>query len=83
MVFQFVVLRMRSLQFGLQTCSFCLKLPQGLYYMSAISKGSGKTELLCRLAGAFGGRLCDKYLFLMCWLKCVLVMGNGYISRVL
>ena len=28
---------------------FCLKLPQGLYYMSAKSKGSGKTALMHRL----------------------------------
>ena len=28
----------------------CLKLPQGLYYMSANSKGSGETALMRRLA---------------------------------
>ena len=49
MVFLFVVIQMsmKSPQFGLQ---FCLKLPQGLYYMSADSKGSGGTVLMCRLA---------------------------------
>ena len=38
--FQFVVLPMhiRSPLFGLQTCVFCLKLPQHLYYMSVNSK---------------------------------------------
>ena len=40
-------------------------LPQSLYYMSADSK----TVLLCSLAWAFSDRLCDKYPFLMCWLK--------------
>ena len=37
MVFQFVVLQihMCSLLSGLQTCVFCLKLPQGPYHMSA------------------------------------------------
>ena len=29
---------------------FCLKLPQGLYYMSVNSKGSGETALMSRLA---------------------------------
>ena len=31
---------------GAKSCIFCLKLPQGLYYMSANSKGSGKTALM-------------------------------------
>ena len=42
-VFWFIVVQMlmhRPL-FGLQTCIFGLKLPQGLFYMSADSKGSG------------------------------------------
>ena len=40
MVFQFVVLQMRmhSLLFGPQTCMVYLKLPHGLYYISAKSK---------------------------------------------
>ena len=42
---------------------FCLKLHQGLYNMSANSKGSGETALMRRLARAFAGRLWDKYLF--------------------
>ena len=42
---------------------FCLKLPQGLNYMSANRKGSGETALKRRLARAFAGRLCDKYPF--------------------
>ena len=64
MVFRFVVLQMRiqSPLFGLQTCFFfLLKLPQGTYYMFAISKDSGETALMCR--HAFAGRLCDKYPF--------------------
>ena len=32
---------------------FCLKLPHGLYYMSANSKDSGETALMRRLAWAF------------------------------
>ena len=36
--------------------------------MNVNSKGSGETALVCRLARAFSGRLCDKYPFLMCWL---------------
>ena len=42
-------------------------LPEGLYYMSANSKGSGKTAL----AWAFVGCNCDKYPFLMGWLQCM------------
>ena len=47
-VFRFVILqkRLRSPVFGLQTWVFCLKYPQGPYYMSANSKSSGKTELI-------------------------------------
>ena len=65
--------RSSNLLFGLQTCVFllfffCLKLPYGLYYMSANSKGSGETALTGRLTSAFAGCLCDKYSFLMCWL---------------
>ena len=55
--------------FGLQTAVVYLKLPQDLYYMSAYSKGSGETALMRRLARAFAGRQCDKYPFLICWLK--------------
>ena len=33
--------------------------------MSANSKDCGETALMHRLAGAFAGRLCDKYHFLM------------------
>ena len=61
---------MHSLLFWLQTCFFRLQLPQGSYYMSANSKGSGKTALKCRLALAFTGHLCHKYPFLMCSLIC-------------
>ena len=56
MVLPFVDLQMcmHSPLFGLQTCFlgvfFCLKLPPGLYYMSASSNGSGDTALLHRLA---------------------------------
>ena len=46
---------------------FCLNLSQGPYYMSANSKGSGETAPMHRLVSAFAGRLCDEYLFLMCW----------------
>ena len=49
---------------------FCLMLPQGPHYMSANSKGSGKTALTRSLAWAFAGRLCDKYPFLISWLIC-------------
>ena len=47
-VFPFVVLqmRMRGPLFEQQTCVFCLKLPQGLHYISANSKGSGPHEPL-------------------------------------
>ena len=50
MVFRFVVLqrRMRSPLFGLQISMFCLKLPQGFYYMSANSNDSGETVLMRR-----------------------------------
>ena len=68
MVFWFVELQMRmsSPLFGLQICvGFFLKLPQGLYNMSANSKGSDETALMRRLARAFAGRLCD-YPFPMC-----------------
>ena len=39
--------------------------------MSANGKGSGGTARMRRPAWAFAGRLCDKYLFLMCWLSFV------------
>ena len=60
-------MRMRSPLFGLQMYVVCLKLPQGLYYMSANRIGSGETALMRRLA--YAGRLCDKNHFLMCWHK--------------
>ena len=44
-------------------CGFCLKPPQGLYYMSANNKNSSE------IARAFAGRPSDKYHFLMRWLK--------------
>ena len=71
MVYLFVVLRMRmrSHQFTLgYRRAFCLNVPHGLYNMFANSKGSSKTELMRRLGLAFGGRLCDKYPFIVCWL---------------
>ena len=37
------------------------------YFICAHSKGSGNTVRMRRLAWAFAGRLCDKYL--MSWLK--------------
>ena len=40
------------------------------YFMCVNSEGSGETALICRLACAFPGRLCDKYHNLMSWLKC-------------
>ena len=51
-VFRFVVLqmRLRSPLFRLQTCEFCLKLPQGFYKTFATSKDSGETALMRRLA---------------------------------
>ena len=57
MVFLFVVLLMFmcSSLFRLQTCVFCLKLPQALFSMSANSKGSGETVLMHSLARAFAG----------------------------
>ena len=57
MVFHFVVFQMRmpSFLFRLQTCVFCLKLPHGLYYLFANSKGSSKTALMRRLAWTFAG----------------------------
>ena len=47
----------------------CLQFPQVPYYMymTANSKGSGKTALMRRLIWAFAGRLCGKYSFPMCW----------------
>ena len=68
MVSQLVVLQMHMHNplFGLQMCIFFLKLPQGLYYVSVTSKGSGKTALMHRLVSAFPGRLCTKYPFLIC-----------------
>ena len=45
------------------------KLHQGLYYIPANSKGSDENALMRRLAWVFAGCLCDKYLFLMCWLN--------------
>ena len=45
----------------------CLRLPEGLYYLSANGKGSGETALMSRLARAFASRLCDTYPFLMCF----------------
>ena len=59
----------RSPLYGLQICVFCLTLPRGLCYMSANSKRSGETALMRRLAWAFAGHLCDKCLFLMCWIN--------------
>ena len=35
---------------GLRDMRFCLKLPQGPYYMSANSKSSGETALMRSLA---------------------------------
>ena len=51
-VFRFVVLQMRTSSpiFGQQACVFCPKLPEGLYYTSANSKGSGEIALMRRLA---------------------------------
>ena len=50
----------------------CLKLPQGLYYMSADSKGSRETAFIRRLTGAFAGHICDKYPFVVCWfIRCL------------
>ena len=45
---------------------FCLKLPRVLYYISVNSKDSGGTDLMCRLAWAFAGRLSHKYAYLLC-----------------
>ena len=64
---------------------FCLKLPQGLYYMSGNSKCSGETALMYRLAWACAGSLCvGSYMFLTTELKiitkvvlCVEVSGHG------
>ena len=39
-------------------------------FMSANNKDSGKTALMRSLAISLCGRLCDKYPFLTCWLKC-------------
>ena len=49
---------------------FCLKLPKGLYFMSVNSKGFCETALMRTLTLTFTGHLCDKYLFIMCWLLC-------------
>ena len=38
---------------------FCLKFPQGIYYMSTNSKSSGEIALMHGLAWAFVGRLSD------------------------
>ena len=48
---------------------------------SANSIGSGETR---SLAWAFAGHLCDKYLFLMCWLKYVIniIVHEGLISAI-
>ena len=54
---------MSSPLFGLQTCFFHPEASSGLYYMSANSKGSGETVLMCRLTRAFAGCICDKYTF--------------------
>ena len=72
MVFWFVVVQMRMHKplFGLQICGFCLKVPQGLYFMSATSKGLGETALMRRFAWAFADRPCDKYPFRMAWPNC-------------
>ena len=43
-------------------------LPQGLYYMSINSKGSGDTALMRRLTRVLAGHLCDKYPFPTYWL---------------
>ena len=48
MTFRFVVAQ--SLLFWLETCDLCLNIPQGLYYVSANSKGSGETALMRRFA---------------------------------
>ena len=78
MDFRLVLLqvRIRSSLFGLQICVFYLKLPQGLYKMCAKSQSSGEIALMGRLNSAFAGRLCDMYLFLMCWLKYVNFSGS-------
>ena len=62
LVFPFVVcqLCMHSALFRLQTCVFCFKIPQGLYYIPAINKCSGETALMRRLVCAFAVCLCDK-----------------------
>ena len=46
---------------------FYRKLPQGLFYMSANSKGSGEPAFMCRPARALADRL-RKFPFRMCWL---------------
>ena len=52
-------------------CFVFLKIPQGIYYMSANSKGSDEpVQHKIRLAWAFAGLLCEKYPFIMCWLIC-------------
>ena len=42
---------------------FCLKLPRGLFYISANSKGSDENALMRRLAWAFADRQYDEYPF--------------------
>ena len=67
MIFRFVArlqMLMRTPLFEWQTCTFCLKLPQGLYYMSANSKGSGEAAPM--LAWFNAGCQCDNYPFPMC-----------------
>ena len=66
MVFGFVFLQMcmHNPLNGLLAYGFCLKLPQGLYYMFVNCKGSGKTGLICRLVGAFAGAYVISTLFL-------------------
>ena len=66
--FVFLQMDMPSPPFGLQMCIFARSFIK-VSTMTANAKGSGETALMCRLARAFAGRLCDKYFFLMCWLK--------------
>ena len=63
--FVFLQMRMHGPLFGLQICLFCLRLPQGTYYMSANGNGSGETALMHRLPSAFAGHLYVKNPFLM------------------
>ena len=68
--YRFVVLqrRMHSPCLDYRHALFCLKLPQGPFYMPANRNGSGKTAVMYRLVWACASYLCDKYPFLMCWL---------------